>query len=482
MSPVDANKLWSAEEVKHYPAPLASHDDVVKDPTVFWDTLRRFHFVMGTKFMIPVIGGKELDLHVLYVEVTRRSGYEKVVAEKKWREVGNVFRFSPTTTSASFVLRKHYLSLLYHYEQVHFFKARGPLFTPSSAAFSVSNQSWRPELAIVEYSPNRINECPTPPSHHHEECYNKVNGTIEGKFDCGYLISVKVGSEVLKGVLYHPQQSETDGASVSQCNSGNAIVPYNAKSRRLGRRRRNKRRWDPNYPKPNRSGYNFFFAEKHYKLKSLYPNREREFTKMIGQSWSSLSPEERMVYQNIGLRDKERYKRELREYKEKMKHGHGSQTQAVQLAILCVASIWCVDKRAVGYMFLGNLVNLLHLTVWIPVDRKIASPSPSLYVVILLSMVCSVLTRNNSKLVSLGLHMIGFRLCEEIKREECEKAEGGVNDPVVAAEALKEAEGHQDDEKELQTLILKLELELELMKKKELQAWELVNRMELEAN
>ena len=27
---------------------------------------------------IPVIGGKELDLHVLYVEVTERGGYEKV--------------------------------------------------------------------------------------------------------------------------------------------------------------------------------------------------------------------------------------------------------------------------------------------------------------------------------------------------------------------------------------------------------------------
>lgn len=25
-----------------------------------------------------MIGGKELDLHVLYVEVTRRGGYEKV--------------------------------------------------------------------------------------------------------------------------------------------------------------------------------------------------------------------------------------------------------------------------------------------------------------------------------------------------------------------------------------------------------------------
>lgn len=61
------------------------------------------------------------------------------------------------------------------------------------------------------------------------------------------------------------------------------------------RRRRSRSRGDPNYPKPNRSGYNFFFAEKHCKLKSLYPNREREFTKMIGESWSKLGPEERMV-------------------------------------------------------------------------------------------------------------------------------------------------------------------------------------------
>ncbi|KDO84993.1 hypothetical protein CISIN_1g020305mg [Citrus sinensis] len=121
----------SVVEDKLYPAPLSSHEDVSKDPIVFWDTLRRFHFIMGTKFMIPVIGGKELDLHVLYVEATTRGGYEKVVAEKKWREVGAVFKFSPTTTSASFVLRKHYLTLLYHYEQVHFFKMQGPPCVPS---------------------------------------------------------------------------------------------------------------------------------------------------------------------------------------------------------------------------------------------------------------------------------------------------------------------------------------------------------------
>lgn len=123
------------------------------------------------------------------------------------------------------------------------------------------------------------------------------NGTIEGKFDCGYLVTVKLGSEVLRGVLYHPDQS-VPPPPVQQ--HDNAIVPFNSsKPGSSGRRRKNKRRWDPNYPKPNRSGYNFFFAEKHYKLKALYPNREREFTKMIGQSWNSLSSEERMVIEDF---------------------------------------------------------------------------------------------------------------------------------------------------------------------------------------
>ncbi|KAJ6352024.1 hypothetical protein OIU76_001275 [Salix suchowensis] len=277
MSPGSKKIFKAGMENKHYPAPLASHEDAVNNPSVFWDTLRRFHFVMGTKFMIPVIGGKELDLQVLYVETTSRGGYDKVVAEKKWREVGSVFCFSATTTSASFVLKKHYLSLLYHYEQVHFFKIQGPVSAPA-VAFPLSSSPSKTELAIVEYSPKPTRDCPDPSTESSSSF--SANGTIEGKFDCGYLVSV--------------QLDDVGGGEADD-------------------------QGDPSYPKPNRSGYNFFFAEKHYKLKSLYPNREREFTKMIGQSWSSLSAEERMVYQNIGLKDKERYRRELKEYKDKLK-------------------------------------------------------------------------------------------------------------------------------------------------------------------
>ncbi|KAK6115131.1 hypothetical protein DH2020_007400 [Rehmannia glutinosa] len=282
MSP---EKVVTAANGGHYPVQLASHEDVVKDRTLFINTLRSFHFSLGTKFQIPVIGGKELNLHVLYVEVTKRGGYDKVVGEKKWREISSVFDFSPTTTSASYALRKHYFTLLYRYELVYFFRLQGSMLNQTGT---------RP-----------------PPSF-------QAVGTIDGKFDCGYLVSVKLGNETLNGVLYHPGYPGSSASAHPMCT---AIIPYTPQFHQAGRRARRRRAGDPGRPKPNRSGYNFFFAEKHSSLKSLYPNREREFTKMIGESWNNLSPEEREVYQSYGLKDKERYQKEMKEYKERLKMG-----------------------------------------------------------------------------------------------------------------------------------------------------------------
>ncbi|XP_024970875.1 high mobility group B protein 9 [Cynara cardunculus var. scolymus] len=252
-------------EGESYPVALASHDDVVKDSSLFWETLRSFHRFMGTKLMVPVIGGKELNLHVLYIEVTKRGGFSKVVTLKKWREVSAIFGFSPTTTSASYALRKRYLKFLYPYENTYF-------LTPKSSTHS-GHSSFQ------------------------------ATGMIDTKFEYGYIVTMQLDTEILHGVLYHPQHS--------------VIVSNNLDSTRRRRKRRNE--GDPTRPKTNRSGYNFFFAEKHAELKSKYPLREREFTKMIGESWTNLCPEDKMVYQNQGLKDKERYQRELAEYKERAK-------------------------------------------------------------------------------------------------------------------------------------------------------------------
>ncbi|CAA0812455.1 High mobility group B protein 9 [Striga hermonthica] len=261
----------------YYPVPLASHEDVVNDPTLFVNTLRSFHFAMGSKFQIPVIGGKELNLHVLYAEVTKRGGFDKVVRDKKWREISAVFDFCRTTTSASYALRKHYSTLLHRYELVYFFKLLAPTGTPPSF---------------------------------------QAMGTIDGKFDCGYLVSVKLGNETLNGVLYHPGYMGSSDSAQPTCTS---IIPYTPQFHPPARRARRRRAGEPGRPKPNRSGYNFFFAEKHAKLKSLYPNKERQFTKMIGEAWNNLSHEEREVYQSYGVKDKERYQKEMKEYKERLK-------------------------------------------------------------------------------------------------------------------------------------------------------------------
>lgn len=50
----------------------------------------------------------------------------QVIRERKWGEVKGIFRFPASVTSASFVLRKYYLSLLYHFEQVYYFRKAEP--------------------------------------------------------------------------------------------------------------------------------------------------------------------------------------------------------------------------------------------------------------------------------------------------------------------------------------------------------------------
>ncbi|XP_073021381.1 high mobility group B protein 9 [Primulina eburnea] len=279
MSPETEIISCNGVQGKPYPVALASHEDVVKDHILFFNTLRSFHNSLGSKFMVPVIGGKGLNLHVLYVEVTKRGGFDKVVTEKKWREISSVFDFSATATSASYALRKHYFTLLHSYELVYFFRLQGSILAQTACSSF------------------------------------QAIGTIDGKFDCGYLVSIQVGEETLNGVLYHP--SCPLGNSMLSPQPCNAIIPYIPQLHQTGQRRR--RRRDPGRPKPNRSGYNFFFAERHSHLKSLYPSREREFTKMIGQSWNHLSSEERMIYQSYGVQDKERYQREMKEYRERLK-------------------------------------------------------------------------------------------------------------------------------------------------------------------
>ncbi|CAH9122877.1 unnamed protein product [Cuscuta epithymum] len=330
-SPMPLRELHPSRCYYPYPPPMATYQDVIASPQLFMDTLQMLHASLGTKFMIPVIGGKYLDLHRLFVEVTSRGGFSKVVGEKRWKEVTMSFSFPSSATNASFILRKYYTSLLQHYERIYFFNAK--CWTPSPSADALHN------VSMITAPPSRLPkpvkvpyiqaDVPLPQTEKvaaetvGTPAGSEVYGVIDGKFDSGYLITVKIGSEELKGVLYAPvDQAVQQNQTVSQMQ----IVPANSSdnytSGVVKRKRRKKceiKRRDPDRPKPNRSGYNFFFQEQHAKLKPFFQGKDREISRIIGESWNKLNDSEKTIYQERAMKDKERYRMELEGYRERLR-------------------------------------------------------------------------------------------------------------------------------------------------------------------
>ena len=67
---------------------------------------------------LPLVGGKELNLHLLFTHVSRRGGFEATTAKRKWTEVAddmNIHDVSASHLAGS--LKKHYQHLLLPYER-----------------------------------------------------------------------------------------------------------------------------------------------------------------------------------------------------------------------------------------------------------------------------------------------------------------------------------------------------------------------------
>jgi hypothetical protein len=128
-----------------------------------------------------------------------------------------------------------------------------------------------------------------------------VTGAIEGKFDQGYLVSITMGTEKLRGVLYHLPQLHRGSQHASVPNYAGTLGAEPQKpngeepSDKVHGRKRKRKGKDPNAPRANRSGYNFFFGEQRMRLKTLYPDKDKELSCMIGDAWNKLTEEEKMV-------------------------------------------------------------------------------------------------------------------------------------------------------------------------------------------
>ncbi|XP_024960587.1 high mobility group B protein 10 isoform X2 [Cynara cardunculus var. scolymus] len=215
-----------------YPSPEASYEEITQNPQFFLEKLQIFHSVFGTKFKIPIIGGKSLDLHRLFIEVTSRGGIEKV----------------------------------------YYFRKKTPTIVPADATNRLSGGSGSVKNL---FSGRRM-----------VEVGGQVTGTIDKRFDHGYVVTVDMGSEKLSGFLYH-LPSDSPAPSHGTHNM------YQLALR------------EPS-PEPDTSGYDVFFTEHYIRLKPLYHGQENVIRKRIQVLWSTLTEEEKQVYQEKGSRGKER--------------------------------------------------------------------------------------------------------------------------------------------------------------------------------
>eukprot|EP00884_Botryococcus_braunii_P012580 jgi/Botrbrau1/21322/Bobra.0184s0032.1 len=214
-----------------YPPAKATHQQVTNDRQLFMRLLRKLHEELGTTFRTPTVSAKELDLHLLYIQVTNHGGLEAVVSGKKWTEVSQPFKFPPSFTSKSFTLRKMYSRLLHDFEQVYFFRNTGPPIVPygadgtkieGGAAMSSTNGAYRRRRAEVPTQlaplthPFPGAQIPQPmftgflqggqPFQQGSYVGQSVQGRVEAQFDCGMFITLTVGQQEYLGVLYIPPQ------------------------------------------------------------------------------------------------------------------------------------------------------------------------------------------------------------------------------------------------------------------------------------
>ncbi|KAL3138288.1 hypothetical protein ABBQ32_006105 [Trebouxia sp. C0010 RCD-2024] len=247
--------------------PVVSHQQVRADRDLFYTALKQLHELLGGQLRVPNVALKQLDLHLLYKEVTEEGGLERVVHKKLWGKVCAPFQFPASYTSRSFSMKQHYVKLLYDFEEVYFHQYSGPLPVPLIDDFKLDDSQRKrtkhsedPPTASTVYviakeplqgAPNRSGQrkdepvCPViarkgrnasanpsapismPPAftgfHHGQAIQNGdsligalVTGHVDSKIDCGYFITIFINGYSFQGVLYQPPKpaSESGGSNL----------------------------------------------------------------------------------------------------------------------------------------------------------------------------------------------------------------------------------------------------------------------------
>lgn len=108
---------------------------------------------------------------------------------------------------------------------------------------------------------------------------------VDAKFEFGYSVTIEMGSEKWKGVLYHiPSESELPNDTDQNQNQNHTVICQSQND--YG---------DPARFEESGIGYRYFYDEIWKKLEPLYGRELEAMNKKIGLIWDRLSEAEKQV-------------------------------------------------------------------------------------------------------------------------------------------------------------------------------------------
>lgn len=313
-----------------YPPAEYTHEELLQDPMLFYDALRKLHECLGTKYRVPTVAGQELDLHLLYKQVTAAGGLEAVIQGKKWIDACSPFNFPASFTSKSFTMRKIYSALLHHFEQVHFLRNTGYIVPPPGEQ-TYLDKFKRRRVDVAGLLPNMYLPVPPPAPVPVVEQHptvpfvdvpvgTKVHGTVDSYFDCGYFVTINFGGEQFKGVLYQPPLNMFPAPRVQlPLSTGVKLHPDSNSQENMSLVKKPKVVKEILKPKQNKTPFNYFSVDARIKAKEAHPFADtKEISKIVGEMWAKATAEEKLSSIEMARKDRQRYLKELEEYKKKL--------------------------------------------------------------------------------------------------------------------------------------------------------------------
>ncbi|KAG5567292.1 hypothetical protein RHGRI_002750 [Rhododendron griersonianum] len=158
-------------------APLETYSMVTRDPDLFREVLKKQNAKLGKSWKYPILEGKEVDLHKLFVEVTSRGGINKegfhleryfnkgnnhlwkhqMSLFNKWSQTRQPSAEPQVLSSQHGGLNNSYQSLPQSFESLYLGQFTSPLSQISPAGTNLVQDLviWRPPSEVAHVSPSQ---------------------------------------------------------------------------------------------------------------------------------------------------------------------------------------------------------------------------------------------------------------------------------------------------------------------------------------